>query len=74
MLKEGKNRFWETAVEQWLGRCATNLKVAGSFPDCVMGVFHWHNPSDRTMALGSTQPLREVSTRSIFWGYKAAGA
>jgi len=39
-----------------------------------MGVFHWHNPSDRTMALGSTQPLREVSTRSIFWGYKAAGA
>ena len=26
------------------------------------------NPSDRTMALGSTQPLTEMSTRSISWG------
>jgi hypothetical protein len=26
------------------------------------------NSSDRTMALGSTQPLTELSTRSIFWG------
>jgi len=31
-------------------------------------IFHWHNPSDRTMALGSTQPLAEISTRSISWG------
>ena len=29
---------------------------------------HWHNPSDRTMALGSTQPLTEMGTRSISWG------
>jgi len=49
-------------------------KVAGSIPDSVIGVFHWHNPSDRTMALGSTQPLTEMSTRSISWGVKAAGA
>ena len=35
---------------------------------------HWHNPSDRTMALGSTQPLTEMSTRNISWGVKAAGA
>jgi len=33
-----------------------------------------HNPSDRTMALGSTQPLTEMSTMSISWGVKAAGA
>jgi len=26
------------------------------------------NSSDCTMALGSTQPLTEMSTRSIFWG------
>ena len=26
------------------------------------------NPSDRTMALGSTQSLTEMSTRSISWG------
>jgi hypothetical protein len=29
---------------------------------------HWHNPSGRTMALGSIQPLTEISTRNISWG------
>jgi hypothetical protein len=61
-------------VAQWLRYCATNRKVAGSIPDVVIGLFHRHNPSDRTMALGSTQPLTEMSTRSISWGVKAAGA
>jgi hypothetical protein len=32
------------------------------------GIFHGHNPSDRTMALGSTQPLTEMNTRIISWG------
>jgi hypothetical protein len=27
--------------------------------------FRWHNPSSRTMALGSTQPPTEMSTRNI---------
>jgi hypothetical protein len=31
-----------TAVAQWLRRCATNRKVAGSIPDGVTGIFHWH--------------------------------
>ena len=31
---------------------------------------HWHNPSSRTMALGLTQPLTEMSTRNISWGGK----
>ena len=57
-----------TAVAQWLRRCATNRKVAGSIPDGVIGIFHWYNPSDRTMVLGSTQPLTEMSTRRISWG------
>ena len=56
-----------TAVAQWLRCCATNRKVAGSIPDGVIGIFHWHNLSDRSMALGSTQPLTEMSTRSISW-------
>jgi hypothetical protein len=30
--------------------------------------FHWHNPSGRTMVLGSTQPLTEMSTINISWG------
>ena len=33
-----------------------------------------HNPSGRTMALGLSQPLTEMSTRNISWGVKAAGA
>jgi hypothetical protein len=53
------------AVAQWLRYCATNFKVAGLIPDGVIGIFHWHNPSDYTMALGSTLPLTEMSTRSI---------
>jgi hypothetical protein len=36
--------------------------------------FQWHNPLGRTMVLGSTQPLKEMCTRCIFWGVKAAGA
>ena len=27
------------AVAQWLRRCATNRKVAGSIPDGVIGIF-----------------------------------
>jgi hypothetical protein len=34
----------------------------------VIGILHWHNPSGRTMALGSTQPLTEMSTRDISSG------
>ena len=60
--------FLVTAVAQWLRCCATNRKVAGSIPDGVIGIFYWHNPSDRTMSLGSTQPLTEMSTRRISWG------
>jgi hypothetical protein len=30
--------------------------------------FHLRNPSGRTMALGSTQPLTEMNTRNISWG------
>jgi membrane-bound lytic murein transglycosylase B len=56
-----------TAVAQWLRHCATNQKVAGSIPDGVMEIFIDINPSDRTMALGSTQPLTEISTGSISW-------
>jgi hypothetical protein len=55
-------------VAQWLRYCATNRKVAGSISDGVIGIFHWHNPSDRLMTLGSTQPLTEMSTRCISWG------
>ena len=47
---------------------ATNREVGGSIPDVVIGIFHRHNPSDRTMTLGSTQPVIDMSTRRISWG------
>jgi len=47
---------------------------AGSIPDCVTGIFHWHNSSGHTMALGSTQLLTYMNTRSTFWEVNAAGA
>jgi hypothetical protein len=37
-------------------------------PDSVIGIFQLHNPSGRTMSLGSTQPLTEMSTRNISYG------
>ena len=46
----------------------------GSIPDGVIGIFQWHNPSSRTMALGSTQPLTDMSTTHISWGVNAAEA
>jgi len=58
----------------WLRHCATTWKVAGSIPYVVTGIFHWLNPSGRTMTLGSTQHLTEMSTGYISWGVKAAGA
>jgi len=42
-------------------------KVAGSISDGVIGIFHWHNPTYRTMFFGLTKPLIEMSTRNISW-------
>ena len=53
---------------------ATRRKVAVSIPDGVVGIFYWHNPSDRATTAGSTQPLTEMSTWNISLGVKAAGA
>jgi hypothetical protein len=39
-------------------------KVAGSIPVEVTGLFNLPNPS-RSMALGSTQPLTQMSTRNL---------
>jgi len=63
---------------QWM-RCATQQSVTliklplhtpCSIPDGVIGIFHWHNPSGCTMALGSTQSLTEMSIGNISWGWR----
>jgi hypothetical protein len=43
-----------------------------SIPGGVIGIVHLRNPSGRNMALGSTQPLKEMSTRNISWRIRAA--
>ena len=48
--------------------CTTSRKVAGFNPDGVIGIFHWHNPSSRTVALGLTQPPTQMSTRNTSLG------
>jgi hypothetical protein len=54
----------------WLRHCVADRKVAGSTPDGVIGIFHLHNTSGRTMAIDSTQALTEMSNE----GVKVAGA
>jgi hypothetical protein len=44
---------------------ATSWEVAGSILDEAIGLLNWSNPSSRTMAFGSTQPLTEMSTRNL---------
>jgi hypothetical protein len=69
--------YWGGGCTRWcsyLKHCATSRKVAGLIPHGVNGIFYWHNPSGRTMALGSTQALTEMSTRNISLGVKAADA
>jgi hypothetical protein len=51
---------------------ALRYKVTGSIPDGVIGMFH--NPSGRTVALGLTLPLTEMSDRNISSEVKAADA
>jgi len=58
---------WDTPWHSWLRYCAISRKVAGSIPDGVR-IFHRHDPSSRTMALGLTRPLTEMSIRNISWG------
>jgi hypothetical protein len=58
---------WGTQQHSWLRQCTTIQKVMGSNPDGVNGIFQWLNPSGRTVALGSSQPLTGMSIRGISW-------
>ena len=62
--------MWGSRWRSWLRHCGTSRKVAGSIPDGIIGILHWYNSSGRTMALGLTQPVTDMSTRNISWGYR----
>jgi hypothetical protein len=61
------DRFSLPARIYWLldYHYATRPNVAGSIPNKVIAFLNQPNPSSRTMALESTQPLTEMSTRNL---------
>jgi hypothetical protein len=74
-VRKQVHTMWKFCI--WKG-CADLESVRGIYArgdavvwSTVIGIFHWNNPSGRTMALGSTQLLKiKVSTRNISWGCK----
>jgi hypothetical protein len=63
-------------VSPSIGRCVLGYYGYSRFT-CTsqsMSPFHSFNPSGGTMALGSAQPLTEMSTGNSSWGVKTAGA
>jgi hypothetical protein len=48
--------------------CHKSSGVGVSISDEVVAFLNWPNPSSRTMALRSTQPLTEMSTRNLSGG------
>jgi len=65
------NLFLFNLQHNWMHKVKTKHQSFARYPDVTI---HWQNPSGRTMSLGSTQPLTEMSTRNIFWEVKAVGA
>jgi hypothetical protein len=54
----------------WSRHYVTSSKDTGSIPDEVIWLFNRPNPSNCTMAMESTQPLKEMSTRNLPGGSK----
>ena len=61
--------LWSSGARGSAADSGTALQ-ATSIPDGVTAVFH--NPSGRTMTLGSTLSLTAMNTGNISWGVKAA--
>ena len=56
------NCAWTSSVSSmrlcsWSRHCSSSRKVAGSASNGVVGIFNLLDPTDSTMAMGSTQPL-----------------
>jgi hypothetical protein len=58
-----------TRWRRWLRHCATSRKVASSIPNGVTGIFYWHNPSGRTIAL----VVDSASNRNQYQEYLLVG-
>jgi len=65
---------WGTAVSQWLRRCATNRKVAGSIPVGVSGFFIDIKSFRSLYGPGVDSASNRNEYQEYFLGVKAAGA
>lgn len=59
-------KFPATLCRSWFRLCATSQKVVSSISGGVNGIFLSRIPSGRTISLGSTQLLAEMSIRNLF--------
>jgi len=57
----------DTLCQCWVRHCATSQKVAGSIHHVVIRTFDLYNSCGRSMALGSNQPVTEMSISNISW-------
>jgi len=55
-------------VAQFVEALCYKPESHSSNPESVIGIFHSHNTSGRSMSLGSTHLLTEKSTWNIYWG------
>ena len=63
----------DTRWRSWFRHCPTSQKVAGSIPDGVIGIFHLHNRSGRTIpGVDSASDRNEY--QEYFLEIKVAGA
>ena len=65
--------IWVTAVAQWLRRCATNRKVAGSISAGVGGLFIDIKSFRSHYGLGVDSASNRNEYQDYFLGVKAAG-
>jgi hypothetical protein len=63
-----KNFLADITMLRGGGHYATSRKLEGSILDKVIGFFILPNPSSLIMALGSTQPLTEITTMNLLGG------
>jgi hypothetical protein len=70
MLQEARS---DLQPGYWLRHYATSREVEGLNPIEVDFFFNLPNPSSCTMALGSTQPVTEMSTRNLPGGKERTG-
>jgi hypothetical protein len=66
--------WWKNLALSGFGTCDTSRKITGSIRDGIFRIFHWPNPSGRTVVLGSTRPLNSSEYQAHFLGGRGVKA